>query len=66
MVKSQLGITSTAVDCSPQPLVDANTPIVHPPDDKGCCDAGALGSSSMLSALGVAWVLMRRRRQRRA
>lgn len=65
MVKQQLGILSTVVDCSPQPLVDANTPIVNPPDDKGCCDAGTPGSSSMVSALGVAWVLLRRRRQAR-
>ncbi len=61
MVKMQLGITSTAVDCNVVPMVDAGLPLVKPPE-KGCCDAGAPGSSSMLMGFGVGLLLLRRRR----
>ncbi len=62
MIKAQLGITSTAVDCTVVPMVDAGNPVVKPPE-KGCCDAGAPGSSSMLMGLGVGLLMLRRRRR---
>lgn len=62
MMKLQLGITSDAVDCNVVPMVDAGTPLVKPPE-KGCCDAGAPGSSSMLMGLGVGLLMLRRRRR---
>ena len=64
---SQLGITSTAIDCTgPRGCfaqIDGavDGPITH---SSGCCDAGS-GSSAVLGTLTVAMLLVRRRRDRR-
>ncbi|NVB85271.1 MAG: hypothetical protein HOV81_43300 [Kofleriaceae bacterium] len=64
----QLGITSTAIDCTgpmacygllPDGAPDAGTTMVKPPE--GCCDAGS-GSSALLGLLVGGLLLSRRRR----
>ncbi len=59
-LKAQLGITSTALDCSgaqdQPPGIEA--PILHPPRSGGCCDAGGEApTGGLLTALvlGLAW-----------
>jgi uncharacterized protein (TIGR03382 family) len=64
----QLGITSTAIDCT-GPRGCFNNTIDMAPDGMqkpppGCCDAGS-GSSAMLGSLVVVGLLSRRRKHRR-
>jgi MYXO-CTERM domain-containing protein len=66
---SQLGITSTAIDCTgplacfgvqPEPAVDGAPMVEKPP---GCCDSSAgAGQTSLVSLLVVGALLFRRRR----
>jgi hypothetical protein len=66
----QIGITSTAVDCSGPRGCFNNLVDMAPdgtqvnPNPPGCCDAGS-GSSAMLGSLVVIGLLSRRRRPRR-
>jgi hypothetical protein len=65
-LKSQLGITSTAIDCSgvvaDGPAPDA--PVTMPPKkhDDGWCNSGSGGTTPLLVGLLVAGTLLRRRR----
>ncbi len=67
---SQLGLTSTAVDCSglmacfaqPEPATDAGTMVMKP--EPGCCDSSAAPSPSavLLMLLVTGTLLLRRKR----
>lgn len=65
----QLGITSTAIDCSGQrgcfATVDGavDAPSMKPPE-KGCCETGSSGGPAMFLSTLVAGGLLRRRRRK--
>jgi MYXO-CTERM domain-containing protein len=60
----QLGLTSTAVDCSvAPPMSDAGGVIVKPPmTDTSCCSADSPNELTVLSLAGVVGLVLRRRR----
>jgi MYXO-CTERM domain-containing protein len=68
---SQLGVTSSTVDCTGElactampagdTLPDGGTTMKPPGDDDSCCGTGNGRSSVMLSLLVVAGLLLRRR-----
>ncbi|MGE5187174.1 MAG: hypothetical protein ACM31C_34230 [Acidobacteriota bacterium] len=60
-LKTQLAITSTAVDCTTPP--DAGV-VVKPPKKTGCCDTGGSGGASALLLALATLLLVRRRRSR--
>lgn len=65
---SQIGLTSTAIDCSGYrgcfAMVDGpvDAPSMKPPE-KGCCETGSSGGPAMLLSGLVAGTLLRRRRK---
>ena len=65
-LKTQLGITSTAIECAAAvdgPPADGSGAVVKPPP-KGCCDTGSGSAPTALGAGAVVATLLRRRRRR--
>jgi uncharacterized protein (TIGR03382 family) len=74
-LETQLGITSTAIDCSMPPrscalpvldgLPDDGGPTIVHPHTKGCCETGEGGApGAVVLALVSGGILLRRRRTR--
>jgi hypothetical protein len=61
MLKQQLGITSTVIDCTPPP---DGGPLADPALAKqggGCCDGSGAGGGVIVLGFAVAMLLLRRR-----